>query len=383
MRLFEFEAKDALRKVGLPLPRGRLAQTPDEAEKAATELACPVVIKVQILAGGRGKAGGIKPADSPKEARKVAEQLLGATIRGCTVRQVLVEERLIIAQEIYLGITVDRARRQPVAICSAMGGVDIEQVAEQHPEKIARILLDPVLGLREFEARKLAKTAGFEGQALLQIAALTMQLWKVFVENDAELTEINPLVVTSDGKFIAADARLNVDDSSLFRHKALTDRVDAGVSEQTELEQQAAKSGMTYVELNGSIGIIGNGAGLVMATMDAVQYYGGAPANFLDVGGGATADRMTQALSIVLSHPAVKAVFINILGGITRCDEMARGIVGAQKSLPRKTPIIIRMIGTREKEGAEILQAAKIPFLDTMDAAARLAVQEAKRSKAK
>jgi succinyl-CoA synthetase beta subunit len=383
MRLFEFEAKDAFRRVGLPLPRGRLAQTPDEAEKAATELACPVVIKVQILAGGRGKAGGIKPADSPKEARKVAEQLLGATIRGCKVRQVLVEERLTIAQEIYLGITVDRARRRPVAICSAMGGVDIEQVAEQHPEKIARILLDPVLGLREFEARKLAKTAGFEGQAFLQIAALSMQLWKVFVENDAELTEINPLVVTSDGRFIVADARLNVDDSSLFRHKALAERVDAGVSEQTELEQRAAKSGMTYVELDGNIGIIGNGAGLVMATMDAVQYYGGAPANFLDVGGGATADRMTQALSIVLSHPAVKAVFINILGGITRCDEMARGIVDAQKSLPRKAPIIIRMIGTREKEGAEILRTAKIPFLDTMDAAARLAVQEAKRSKAK
>lgn len=383
MRLFEFEAKDAFRRVGLPLPRGRLAQTPDEAEKAATELACPVVIKVQILAGGRGKAGGIKPADSPKEARKVAEQLLGATIRGCTVRQVLVEERLTIAQEIYLGITVDRARRRPVAICSAMGGVDIEQVAEQHPEKIARILLNPVLGLREFEARKLAKTAGFEGQAFLQIAALTMQLWKVFVENDAELTEINPLVVTSDGRFVAADARLNVDDSSLLRHKALAERVDAGVSEQTELEQRAAKSGMTYVELDGNIGIIGNGAGLVMATMDAVQYYGGTPANFLDVGGGATADRMTQALSIVLSHPAVKAVFINILGGITRCDEMARGIVDAQKSLPRKAPIVIRMIGTREKEGADILRTAKIPFLDTMDAAARLAVQEAKRSKAK
>ena len=383
MRLFEFEAKDAFRRVGLPLPRGQLAQTPDEAEKAATELACPVVIKVQILAGGRGKAGGIKPADSPKEARKVAEQLLGATIRGCTVRQVLVEERLTIAQEIYLGITVDRARRRPVAICSAMGGVDIEQVAEQHPEKIARILLDPALGLREFEARKLAKTAGFEGQAFLQIAALTMQLWKVFVENDAELTEINPLVVTSDGRFVAADARLNVDDSSLFRHKALAERVDAGVSEQTELEQRAARSGMTYVELDGNIGIIGNGAGLVMATMDAVQYYGGTPANFLDVGGGATADRMTQALSIVLSHPAVKAVFINILGGITRCDEMARGIVDAQKSLPRKAPIVIRMIGTREKEGADILRTAKIPFLDTMDAAARLAVQEAKRSKAK
>jgi succinyl-CoA synthetase beta subunit len=264
-----------------------------------------------------------------------------------------------------------------------MGGVDIEQVAEEHPDRIARVLLDPLLGLREFEARKLAKAAGFEGQAFLQVAALTMQLWKVFVENDAELTEINPLVVTPEGKFIAADARLNIDDSSLFRHKALADRVDAGISEQTELEQRAAKAGMTYVELKGNIGIIGNGAGLVMATMDAVHYYGGAPANFLDVGGGATAERMTQALSIVLSHSAVKAVFINILGGITRCDEMARGIVEAQRSMPRKAPVIIRMIGTREKEGAEILREAKIPFLDTMDAAARLVVEEAKRSKAK
>jgi succinyl-CoA synthetase beta subunit len=205
-----------------------------------------------------------------------------------------------------------------------------------------------------------------------------MRLWRVFSDNDAELTEINPLIVTTDGKYIAADARLNVDDSSLFRHKALAERLEKGVAEQTELELRARELGMTYVELEGDIGIIGNGAGLVMATMDAVHYYGGKPSNFLDVGGGATANRMTQALDIVLSHPKVKGVFINILGGITRCDEMANGIVAAQKNLRRDVPMAIRLIGTREKEGAEILRKANIPFLETMDAAARLIVEKTK-----
>ena len=232
-----------------------------------------------------------------------------------------------------------------------------------------------MLGLHEFEARNIAKEAGFEGKAMVKVAGMLLRLWQVFIRNDAELTEINPLIVTTEGEYIAADARLNVDDNSLFRHKSLAERVSSGITEQTELEQRAQKQGMTYVELDGNIGIIGNGAGLVMATMDAVKYYGGAPANFLDVGGGATADRMSQALDIVLSHPDVQAVFINILGGITRCDEMARGIVEAQQQLPRKVPIVIRMIGTREKEGAEILKAAKIPFLDSMDAAAKRVVE--------
>lgn len=380
MRLFEYEAKEAFRQAGLPIPKGRLAETADEAQKITTELAVPVVIKAQILAGGRGKAGGIKFAKSPKEAQKITDQMLRMTIHDHPVRRVLIEEQLDSAHEIYLGITIDRSQRQPVAICSSMGGVDIEQVAEEHPERIAKFYIDPILGLREFEARRLAKDAGFRDRTQLQIAGLLMRLWRVFTTNDAELTEINPLIVTTEGKYIAADARLNVDDSSLFRHKHLSERVSAGITEQTELEQRAQKLGMTYVELEGNIGIIGNGAGLVMATMDTVQYYGGAPANFLDVGGGATADRMTQALEIVLSHPDVQAVFINILGGITRCDEMARGIVEAQKHLPRQVPIVIRMIGTREKEGAEILRNANIPFLDSMDAAGRLVVEEAKRS---
>jgi succinyl-CoA synthetase beta subunit len=209
----------------------------------------------------------------------------------------------------------------------------------------------------------------------VKIAGMLLRLWQVFTRNDAELTEINPLIVTSEGEYIAADARLNVDDNSLFRHKKLADRVSSGVSEQTELEQRAQKQGMTYVELAGNIGIIGNGAGLVMATMDAVKYYGGAPANFLDVGGGATAERMSQALDIVLSHPDVRAVFVNILGGITRCDEIARGLVESQKKLPQQVPIVIRMIGTREKEGAAILEAAEIPFLDSMDTAAKRVVK--------
>ncbi len=377
MRLFEYEAKEALRQVDLPLPPSGLATTAEEAAKITKDMGCPVVIKVQVLAGGRGKAGGIKFADTPKEAKTVAAELLKMTIHEYPVDRVLVEQRLDIQQEIYLGITIDRARRRPVVICSAMGGVDIEQVAEKHPDKIARFWVDPILGLRDFEARNIAKEAGFEGKAMVKVAGLLLRLWQVFIRNDAELTEINPLIVTTEGDYFAADARLNVDDNSLFRHKSLAARVSSGITEQTELEQRAQKQGMTYVELDGNIGIIGNGAGLVMATMDAVKYYGGAPANFLDVGGGATADRMSQALDIVLSHPDVKAVFINILGGITRCDEMARGIVEAQKHLPRQAPVVIRMIGTREKEGAEILEAASIPFLDSMDAAAKRVVEHA------
>ncbi|MHA2406420.1 MAG: ADP-forming succinate--CoA ligase subunit beta [Candidatus Hermodarchaeia archaeon] len=375
MRLFEYEAKEAFRQVGLPLPSSGVATTAEEAAAIAKDLGCPVVIKVQVLAGGRGKAGGIKFADTPKEAKTIAAKLLKMTIHEYPVHRVLVEQRLDIQQEIYLGITIDRGRRRPVAICSAMGGVDIEQVAEEHPDKIARFWIDPILGLREFEARNIAKNAGFEGKAMVKVAGILLRLWQVFIRNDAELTEINPLIVTSEGEYIAADARLNVDDNSLFRHKKLADRVSSGVSEQTELEQRAQKQGMTYVELAGNIGIIGNGAGLVMATMDAVKYYGGAPANFLDVGGGATADRMSQALDIVLSHPDVKAVFVNILGGITRCDEIAQGLVESQENLPQQVPIVIRMIGTREKEGAAILEAAEIPFLDSMDTAAKRVVK--------
>ena len=375
MRLFEYEAKEAFRQAGILLPPSGIAATPAEAAKVAKGLACPVVIKAQVLAGGRGKAGGIKFAKTPAEAKAKAAEILKMTIHGHPVQRVLVEKRLDIQQEIYVGITIDRGRRRPVVICSAMGGVDIEQVAEEHPDKIAQFWTDPVLGLREFEARQIAKNAGFEGRAMLQVTGFLLRLWQVFLKNDAELTEINPLIVTSDGTYIAADARLNVDDNALFRHKALAERVSKGISEQTELERRAQEQGMTYVELQGNIGIIGNGAGLVMATMDAVKYYGGSPANFLDVGGGATADRMLNALKIVISHPDVEAVFINILGGITRCDEMARGIVDAQKTLPRKVPIVIRMIGTREKEGAEILEASNIPFLNSMDAAAKRVVE--------
>ncbi|MDO8124879.1 MAG: ADP-forming succinate--CoA ligase subunit beta [Candidatus Hermodarchaeota archaeon] len=378
MRLFEYEAKEAFRQAGLPLPPSGIATTPDEAAKVARELACPVVVKAQVLTGGRGKAGGIKFAKNPAETKTKAAEILKMTIHGHPVQRVLVEKRLDIQQEIYVGITIDRDRRRPVVICSTMGGVDIEQVADEHPEKIARFWTDPVLGLRDFEARQIAKNAGFEGRAMLHVAGFLLRLWQVFIKNDAELTEINPLIVTKDGTYIAADARLNVDDNSLFRHKALAERLSKGISEQTELEQRAQEHGMTYVELQGNIGIIGNGAGLVMATMDAVKYYGGSPANFLDVGGGATHDRMRNALEIVISHPDVEAVFINILGGITRCDEMARGIVDAQKTLPRQVPIVIRMIGTREKEGAEILEAANIPFLNSMDAAAKRVVEHSK-----
>ncbi len=377
MRLLEHQAKAVFARYGIPVPEGRVARTPEEAREIARELGCPVAVKAQVLVGARGRAGGILFADTPEEAEAAARKLLGSEIRGVKVHEVLVEEKLAIAKELYLGFTIDRPARSYVAIASPEGGMEIEEVAERSPELIFKHHVDPLVGFKPYHALALAKRMGYSGKQALEVARIFTALYRLAVECDAELTEINPLVETADGRFVAADARLIVDDNALFRHPELAE-LERPPSEESERERMAREAGLGYVELDGDIGIIGNGAGLVMATLDMVALHGGRPADFLDIGGGASADRMARALDIVLSNPRVKVVLINILGGITRCDEIARGILAAMERLGVRKPMVIRLVGTNEAEGRAILEAAGISVLDSMEEAARKAVELAR-----
>ncbi len=379
MRFFEYEAKSVFERYGIKVPKGGYATTPKEAKKLAKEIGCPVALKVQILAGGRGKAGGIKFASTPSEAEELASIMLATKIQGLDVHGILVEEKINIDHEYYLGVTIDRSRRMPVALASSMGGMDIEEVAKSSPEKVIRRYVDPLLGMSDFEARMLAKEVGFTGKKMLEVSRIILTLWMIMHEYDAELVESNPFVETKDGGFVAADARLNVDDNAIFRHEELESRIET-TGELNKREADAREAGMSYVELAGEVSIIGNGAGLVMATLDMVDLYGGRPSNFLDVGGGADSERMTKALQIVSSHPNAKVILINILGGITRCDDMARGIIDARKRVGISIPLVVRMVGTNEIEGKQILNSAQIEVLDTMEEAAMKAV-ELSRSK--
>ncbi len=379
MRLLEWEAKEVFRDYGIPIPKGRVASTPSEARVIAKEIGKPVAVKAQIPIGGRGKAGGILFSENPEEAEEAAGKLLGSLIQGVEVKQVLVEERLSIERELYLGVVVDRSSRAYTALATSEGGVEIEEVAARTPEKIIRLTVDPLRGLLPHQARWMVKQIGLEGRQMLKAADILVKLYRLAVEMDAELTEINPLAVTPDG-LIAADARLNLDDNALWRHRDLLERF--GESELLDLtgrERKARKLGLTYVELDGDIGIIGNGAGLTMATLDTVQLYGGKPANFLDLGGGAPADRVEMAVSFLLTDPKVRAIFINILGGITRCDEVARGIIAAREKTGVEKPMVVRMIGTREEEGRRLLEEAGIHCLDSMEEAAERVVSLAGR----
>jgi succinyl-CoA synthetase beta subunit len=374
MRFFEYEAKSVFEKNGIRVPKRGYITKSAEASSLAKEIGCPVVLKAQVLAGGRGKAGGIKFASIPKEAEELAQVMLGTKIHGLDINGVLIEEKLKIEHEFYLGITIDRSSRRPVALASSMGGMDIEEVAKGSPEKIIRRYIDPLLGMCEFEARLLARKVGFSGNDLAEASKVILTLWRIMREYDAELVETNPFVRTEESNLIAADARLNIDDNSLFRHKDLESRVAIGDA-LNEREAEAREAGMSYVELEGDVSIIGNGAGLVMATLDMVDLYGGKPANFLDLGGGAESERMLEALRIVSSHPNAKVILINILGGITHCDEMALGIVEARKQVGINIPLVVRMVGTNEAEGRDILNRAGIEVLDTMEDAASEAVQ--------
>ena len=374
MRFFEHEAKSVFEKYGVRVPRRGYATKPLEVKRLATEIGCPVVLKAQVLAGGRGKAGGIRFANTPSEAEDLSRVMLQTKIHGLETSGVLVEEKLRIQHEFYIGVTIDRSSRKPVFLASSVGGVDIEEVAKNSPDRIIRRHIDPLLGMCEFEARFLARKLGLSASDLTDVTKIISKLWKIMVEYDAELVESNPFVKTEDAGFVAADARLNIDDNALFRHKDLESRVATG-SELNEREVAARDAGMSYVELEGEVSIIGNGAGLVMATLDMVDLYGGKPSNFLDVGGGASSERMLKALQIVSSHPNAKVILINILGGITRCDEMAAGVVEARDKVGIGIPLVVRMVGTNEAEGRDILNKAGIEVLDTMEDAARKAVE--------
>jgi succinyl-CoA synthetase beta subunit len=378
LKLLEYEAKEVFRRYGVPLGAGAVASTPEEARDAYARIGKPVVVKAQVGVGGRGKAGGIKPADNPQQAYDVAKQILAMRIKDLPIRKVFIEERLTIQHEVYLGVIVDRAARCFTILASSEGGVNIEEVAAKTPEKIVKHNVDPLRGFRSYHANAVAKRLGYGGKMMQQLGDILQKLYKVAYEMDAELTEINPLVETADG-FIAADARLNVDNNALYRHKELEAKyLESFEGELTPREMEARAMDLTYVELNGDIGIIGNGAGLTMATLDTVMLYGGHAGNFLDLGGGASPERIGKAVEFVLKDSRVKALFVNVLGGITRCDDTAKGIIDAHTKLKDTKPIVVRMMGTNEEEGKRLLHASGIETNDTMEEAAQKAVALAK-----
>jgi succinyl-CoA synthetase beta subunit len=353
MKLLEYQAKEVLASLGIPIPPGRVARTPDEAAGACGELG-PVAVKAQVPVGGRGKAGGIKLARTPDEARAAAEQIIGMDIKGYRVPLVYCEGALDIASEIYLGFTVDRDARANILMLSAKGGMDIEQVADESPESIARLYPDPWRGPLDFELNELVFEAGMGAHARA-LVPLVKRLYRAIPEHDALTAEINPLVITGDGAIVAGDAKLETDENAGFRQRALEERF-GGVLEGDPYEVEAKKRGLTYVSLDGEVGIIGNGAGLCMGTLDMVQRAGGRAANFCDIGGGARAEVVENALTVILMNPRVRGVLINVFGGITRGDEVARGLVQARDNLRMSLPLVVRLSGTNEEEGRAILK---------------------------
>ncbi len=372
MKLHEYQSKQLFAKYGIPIPRGEIATTPEDARRIARDMGRRVVVKSQVLVGGRGKAGGVKLANTPDEAEAVAGQILGMNIKGLTVRKVLVDEAADIAQEIYLGIVLDRLQRRAVMMASAAGGMDIEDVARVTPEKIIRVAVDPFLGLREYQTRQIAFGIGLKREMMKDLNAIAQGLYRCFVDLDASLAEINPLVITGAGVLQALDGKILVDDNALYRHPDLAALRD--VDEEAPSETEARQRGLSYIKLDGEIGCMVNGAGLAMATMDMTKLFGGSPANFLDIGGGAQADKVAAALRIILADPNVKAVLFNIFGGITRCDEVARGIVAAMEEVKPTVPMVARLVGTNEEEGRRILAAANMQTASTLAEAAQKAV---------
>src|SRR5579859_2490008 len=354
MKIHEYQAKDILSRYGIPVQPGRVAHTPEEAEAIARELDGPVVIKAQVYVGGRGKAGGIQFGDTPAQARTAAAKVLGMDIKGLKVEKVLVVSKIDIKEEYYLGITLDRKSQAPVVMVSKEGGIDIEEVAATTPEKIIKQAIDMHWGLRPFEARDIIARAGLPHQVIGKGGAILTALAKAFIDSDASLAEINPLALTSDGKVQAADAKILIDDNGLFRQKEYAGWAES--EESNPLEYEAKQAGLTYVKLDGDVGIIGNGAGLVMTTLDMVARSGGKPANFLDIGGGAKAEVMYKALTFVARDPQVKGILVNIFGGITRGEEVAKGVIMAQIELPQGMPIVVRLSGTGAEEGKEMLK---------------------------
>ncbi len=382
MNLHEYQSKARFAEFGIPTLRGKTAITPQEAYEIARELGGTVVVKSQVLVGGRGKAGGIKLAKNPEEAEQYANSILGMKIKGMTVRKVLIDPAAHIKTEIYLGITNDRAAGQPVMMASSDGGIEIEQVAREKPEAIVRERIDPFLGLRDYQARNLANGINLPREQWKVFTKIATNLYKCFLESDAVLAEINPLVITAEGQLLALDGKMSIDDNALYRHPDIAEMRDIEAEPKEVTEARAA--GLSYVKLNGQIGCMVNGAGLAMTTMDMTKLYGGddiGPANFLDIGGGAKADKVAAALRIILADPNVKSVLFNIFGGITRGDEVARGILQALDEVKPNVPMVIRLVGTNAEEGRFIIDNAHIPNLysaATLTDAAKRAVELAK-----
>lgn len=373
MKLLEYEAKRILSSYGVPIPRGELVTSGAEALAVASKFNPPLVIKAQVPVAGRGKAGGVLFASSINEAEELVRKLLSTSIKGIPVKSVLIEEKVQAVRELYLGITVDRFHKSYVVVASSEGGIDIEEVAAKSPEKVIKFPIDPQRGFRLYHARQIARRMGYTRGQLLELGNILYNLYIAGMDYDAELIEINPLVEKPDKGFVAVDARVIIDDNSLFRHPEFRDRSLQELSSPQEIE--AAKNGLAYVKLDGNIGVIGNGAGLVMATLDIIQFYGGKPANFLDIGGGISPEGMRNALKIVLSDPDVEVLLINIFGGITRCDDVARGILEAKEELGIEKPLVIRLVGTNEEDARRMLREAGLSVFSDIEEAIKYAVE--------
>jgi succinyl-CoA synthetase beta subunit len=378
--LYEYQGKELFARAGIPVSEGRLATTPEEARAAAEELGGQVVVKAQVLTGGRGKAGGIKLAETPDEAQERAREILGLDIRGHVVRRLWIEQASDIAKEYYLSVTFDRGEKKPLFMFTTQGGVDIEEVAAESPEALARLHVEPLVGFQPWQARWLCFTAGLEDPGeQKQVMAMVAKLYGAFVDLDAMLCEINPLIVTPEGEVKALDSKFTVDDNALFRHPDVDEMRDIEAADPRE--RLAREKGVTYVKLDGEIGILGNGAGLVMATLDVIDQVGGRPANFCDLGGGGDAQGVVDALEVITSDDQVEAILFNIFGGITRCDEVARGILTALGQMTIEHPIVVRLDGTNAEEGRQMLVDAAPPDLyveETMLSAAERVVEVAK-----
>ena len=386
MNIHEYQAKEILQAYGVNVPAGKIADTPEKAEQIARELKCErFVVKAQIHAGGRGKGGGIRLANSPEEAKRHAEQMIGMQLvthqtgpEGKLVKKILIEEAADIKKELYLGIVVDRRSSQPVIMGSEEGGMDIEQIVASHPEKLLKETIDATVGLTPFQTRRLAYGLKIPNSLVNQASQLMLKLYNTFVDCDCSLAEINPLVITSDDKIIALDAKLSFDDNALFRHKEIAALLDEDEENPGELE--ASKHGLSYVSLDGNIGCMVNGAGLAMATMDLIKLHGGEPANFLDVGGGASAEQVTQAFTIILADEKVKSILVNIFGGIMRCDVIAEGIIAAVKEVGITVPLVVRLEGTNVDIGKKLLTESGLNIIsaDGLENAAKKVVEVAK-----
>lgn len=373
MKVHEYQAKEIFKKYGIPTPREKICISVDEVIGASKEIGLPCVIKAQVMVGGRGKAGGIKVAKNEAEVKEYAQKILGMEIKGISVKKVLVSEAINIVSEAYLGIVIDRSEKKTVVMACKEGGVEIEEVARQKPEAIYKVYADPLLGLLEHHGREIGLFLYADPKRSFECASITEKLYKIFTELDSSLVEINPLVVDKSGRLIALDAKINFDDNGLYRHPEIEAMRDRESEDENEL--LAREQDLSYVKLNGNIGCVVNGAGLAMATMDLVKHFGGEPANFLDIGGSSSPEKVTNALKILLRDKNVKVIFFNIFGGITRCDDVAHGILQAKKTLNIKQPIVARLTGTNEAKAVEILKEAGLIFAESMEDGAKKAIE--------